>query len=74
MYNSVLPVIFGVKKYADSLVKIVKERNINVNFRTELVEVDHKNNLAIFEKLDEPGTFVKYNVSFQRLRESVGYL
>lgn len=63
IYNTFLPVIFGVKKYADSLMEVVKKRNIEVNFRTELVEVDYKNNLAIFEKLDTPGTFVKFNYS-----------
>jgi eukaryotic sulfide quinone oxidoreductase len=52
IYNTSLPVIFGVKKYADSLWKIVKERNIDVNLRTNLVEVLPGGRQAIFENLD----------------------
>jgi eukaryotic sulfide quinone oxidoreductase len=52
MYNTSLPVIFGVKHYADALWKIVKERNINVNLRTNLVEVLPGGKQAIFENLD----------------------
>jgi eukaryotic sulfide quinone oxidoreductase len=52
IYNTSLPVIFGVKKYADSLWKIVKERNIDVNLRTNLVEVLPGGKQAIFENLD----------------------
>ena len=33
VYYTALPVIFGVKKYADALWKVVKERGINVNLR-----------------------------------------
>lgn len=33
-----------------------------MNTRINLVEVDYKNNSAIFENLDEPGKFVKFNV------------
>lgn len=61
MYNTTLPVIFGVKKYAAVLMEVVKARDIQVNFRTNLVEVDYKNKVATFEKLDTPGTFVKFN-------------
>ena len=38
-YRSSLPVIFGVKKYADALWEVVKGRNINVNLRQNLIEV-----------------------------------
>jgi len=63
MYNTALPVIFGVKKYAAQLMKVATEKNIQLNFRTVLVEVDHEKNEAKFEKLDAPGTFVNYNYS-----------
>ena len=39
MYNTALPVIFGVKHYADALWKVVEKRNLKVNLRTNLVEV-----------------------------------
>ena len=38
-YRSSLAVIFGVKKYADALWEVCKERNINVNLRQHLIEV-----------------------------------
>jgi NADPH-dependent 2,4-dienoyl-CoA reductase/sulfur reductase-like enzyme len=51
-YNTALPVIFGVKHYADALTKVCKKRNIHVNTRTNLVEVNVDKNQAIFENLD----------------------
>ena len=38
-YHTSLPVLFGVKKYADRLWEIVKERDINVTLRSNLIEV-----------------------------------
>ncbi|KAG5877839.1 hypothetical protein JTB14_036974 [Gonioctena quinquepunctata] len=54
-YNTPLPVIFGVKKYADALWKVCRERKINVNLRSNLVEINPDKQVAIFENLDEPG-------------------
>lgn len=51
-YNSSLPVIFGVKHYADALWKVVEKRGINVNLRTNLVEVLPDGRQAVFENLD----------------------
>jgi sulfide:quinone oxidoreductase len=51
MYNSSLAVIFGVKHYAGPLAEICKRKGINVNLRTNLVEVTGRNT-AIFENLD----------------------
>lgn len=51
-YNTSLPVIFGVKKYADALWKVCNERNINVNTRTNLVAIDPDKNEATFQNLD----------------------
>jgi NADH dehydrogenase FAD-containing subunit len=42
------PGIFGVKKYADALTGIVKERNISTLFNHNLVSVDYQNNTATF--------------------------
>ncbi|XP_020286215.1 sulfide:quinone oxidoreductase, mitochondrial [Pseudomyrmex gracilis] len=55
MYNTALPVIFGVKKYADSLWSVCKQRNINVNLQTNLVKIDPEKKQATFEKLNSPG-------------------
>lgn len=52
IYNTSPGVIFGVKKYANSLLEIVKQRNIHVNYRQNLVEVRHNKREAIFEHLD----------------------
>ncbi|CAF1288026.1 unnamed protein product [Didymodactylos carnosus] len=57
IYNTSLPVIFAVKKYAAALMDIVKKRNIQLNTRLNLVEVKSKTKEAIFENLDKPGTF-----------------
>lgn len=56
MYNSALGVIFGVKKYADELLKVIDRKNIQVNFKRSLVEVDPVNRQAIFEVLEENRT------------------
>ena len=50
-YHTSLPVLFGVKKYADALWKIVEERNINVSLNSCLVEVLGDKKKAIFEDL-----------------------
>ncbi|SPP77457.1 sulfide:quinone oxidoreductase, mitochondrial [Drosophila guanche] len=54
-YNTALPVLFGVKHYADALWPICKKRNITVNTRRNLVEVRHAEDIAVFEDLDHPG-------------------
>lgn len=54
IYNTALPVIFGVKHYADALWPICKKRNIQVNTRRNLVEVKPDKDIAIFENLDKP--------------------
>lgn len=54
MFNTSLGVIFGVKKYADALQKVIRERNITVNFRHELIEVKPESKEAVFKLLDDP--------------------
>lgn len=54
VYNTSLPVLFGVKKYADVLWEIVKSRDIQVNLRHNLIEVKADTQEAIFENLDKP--------------------
>ncbi|KAI5100472.1 sulfide:quinone oxidoreductase, mitochondrial [Silurus meridionalis] len=55
IYNTSLPVLFGVKKYADALWEIVKKRDLNVNLRHNLIEVRADKYEAVFENLDKPG-------------------
>ncbi len=63
-YHTSLGVLFGVKKYADALWKIVEERDINVHLRSNLVEVKPDSREAIFQNLDklEELTIVKYEM------------
>lgn len=53
-YNTSLPVIFGVKKYADALWHVCQTRDIHVNLRTNLTKVNAETNEATFQNLDEP--------------------
>uniref|UniRef100_A0A3P8QSG5 Sulfide:quinone oxidoreductase, mitochondrial n=1 Tax=Astatotilapia calliptera TaxID=8154 RepID=A0A3P8QSG5_ASTCA len=55
IYNTSLPVIFGVKKYADSLWEIVKKRDLQINLRHNLIEVRADKQEAVFENLGKPG-------------------
>lgn len=55
MYNTSLPVLFGIKKYADSLWEIIKQRDLQVNLRQNLIEVRADKQEAVFENLDNPG-------------------
>lgn len=63
IYNTSLPVIFGVKKYADSLWDIVKQRDIKVNLRQNLIEVRADKQEAVFENLDKPGEITVFQVT-----------
>lgn len=56
MYNTALGVIFGVKKYADELLKVVDRKGIQLNYKHKLVEVDAANKQAFFEVLEENRT------------------
>ena len=53
MFNTSLTKIFGVQKYADALSKIVRDRNIRVNFQRNLVKIKPEKKEAMFEVLDE---------------------
>lgn len=54
IFNTSLGVIFGVKKYADALLQIIKERDITVNYRHNLIEVRPEKQEAVFQNLDNP--------------------
>eukprot|EP00096_Caligus_rogercresseyi_P012124 TRINITY_DN4994_c0_g1_i1.p1 TRINITY_DN4994_c0_g1~~TRINITY_DN4994_c0_g1_i1.p1 ORF type:complete len:434 (-),score=68.13 TRINITY_DN4994_c0_g1_i1:126-1427(-) len=53
-YHTSLPVLFGVKKYADSLWEVVNERGINVNLRSNLIELKPDSREAVFQNMDAP--------------------
>lgn len=55
--------IFGVKKYADALQKIIMERNLTVNYKQNLTEVRADKQEAVFENLDKPGETQVVSVS-----------
>lgn len=44
--------IFAVKKYADTLYRVIDRKEIDANFRQELVELKPESKEAIFENLD----------------------
>lgn len=54
IYNTALPVIFGVKYFADALWKVANERHIEVNLKTNLIEVQGDTNTAIFANVEHP--------------------
>ncbi|RNA43059.1 sulfide:quinone mitochondrial [Brachionus plicatilis] len=62
-YCTTIPAIFGVKKYAEALMEVVKKREIKLNTLTHLIEIDYKNKQAVFEKLDKPGTTFRLDYS-----------
>jgi len=53
LFTSAIDKIFTVKKYADSLWKIINERNIEVKLRHELVAIDARNKVATYKNLDD---------------------
>lgn len=62
IYNTSLPVIFGVKKYADALWEVCKTRNIKVNTQTCLVEVKGDDQEAVFVDLKNPDNKITQKV------------
>ncbi|KAL9985150.1 hypothetical protein ACROYT_G007520 [Oculina patagonica] len=53
MFNTSLDRIFGVKKYADALHKVVKDRDIQLNFKRNLFAIKPDSKEAVFEVLDD---------------------
>ncbi|XP_045771826.1 uncharacterized protein LOC123871862 [Maniola jurtina] len=65
-YNTCLPVIFGVKKYADVLLKIAERKKIKLNYKTVLKEVRPDKKEAVFftacEDKDKVTTTQRYDM------------
>ncbi|KAG9341291.1 hypothetical protein JZ751_019393 [Albula glossodonta] len=72
IYNTSLPVLFGIKKYADSLWDIVKNRDLTINLRHNLIEVRADRQEAVFEKLDSPGETVVYQYEMLHVTPPMG--
>ncbi|XP_059392439.1 sulfide:quinone oxidoreductase, mitochondrial-like isoform X3 [Carassius carassius] len=72
IYNTPLPKLFGVKKYADALWEIVKKRDININLRHNLIEVRADKQEAIFENLDKPGETKVYKYEMIHVTPPMG--
>lgn len=69
IFNSSLGGIFGVKKYAEALTKVIKEKDIQANFSHELIEVKPDTKEAIFRLLNQPeGATKTYRVLLQFYR------
>ncbi|MGE8203299.1 FAD/NAD(P)-binding oxidoreductase [Heyndrickxia sp. NPDC080065] len=47
-----LPTIFGVKRYADTLEKVVERKNIETQYRIDLIEIDAEKKKAMFKNID----------------------
>ncbi|KAL4237534.1 hypothetical protein ACF0H5_002248 [Mactra antiquata] len=64
-YQTSLPKIFGVPKYAERLAKVADRKNITVNTRRGLVSVDSTKKVATFDLLDsETGEQESFNYDF----------
>jgi len=71
-YHTSLGVLFGVKKYADALWDVVKESDINVNLRSNLIEVKPDSKEAVFQNLDKPEELTTVNYSMLHVTPPMG--
>ncbi|KAK2712155.1 sulfide:quinone oxidoreductase, mitochondrial-like isoform X1 [Artemia franciscana] len=71
-FNTSLGALFGVKKYADALWKIVEERKISVNLMHELVEVKPDTREAVFRLLNKPEETKTYKYSMLHITPPMG--
>jgi sulfide:quinone oxidoreductase len=75
-YNSAIGVIFGVKKYANELLKVVDRKGISLNFQHNLIEIIPDKKEAIFEILKEgqEGETKKFQYDFMHATPPMGPL
>ncbi|XP_043279337.1 sulfide:quinone oxidoreductase, mitochondrial isoform X2 [Venturia canescens] len=71
-YNTSLPVLFGVKKYADALWEVCRSRDIEVNLQRSLIEVRGSKREAIFQNLQNPEDIVVEQYSFLHVCPPMG--
>ncbi|KAH0619981.1 hypothetical protein JD844_014462 [Phrynosoma platyrhinos] len=72
IFNTALGVIFGVQKYADALLEIIKARDITVNYKHNLVEVRTDKQEAVFENLDKAGETEVYQYEMLHVTPPMG--
>lgn len=60
-------VIFGIKKYADELMKLVDKYHIDLHFKHDLVEVDGPNRVATFRVTAADGSTSEIKKTFKML-------
>ncbi|NXP85635.1 SQOR protein, partial [Passerina amoena] len=72
MFNTSLGVIFAVKKYADALLEIIKDKDIVVNYKRNLIEVRADKQEAVFENLDKPGETEVYQYEMLHVTPPMG--
>lgn len=65
MFNTSLEKIFGVKKYADALTKIVEKRDIKLNLKRNLVSINPEKKEAVFEVPDDTNSEKKLLETYQ---------
>ncbi|XP_013411642.1 sulfide:quinone oxidoreductase, mitochondrial [Lingula anatina] len=58
-YNTAMGVMLGAPKYAEVLRGVCEKRGIQVNFKTNLVEVNPEKKEAVFMKLETGETYVQ---------------
>ncbi len=63
-YLSGASVIFGVKEYAETLTKVVKDGNIQTHFGVNVIEVDGNNKKVFYEEKDVNGVAVVKEINF----------
>lgn len=56
------PRIFGVEKYRLALEKVVRKKGINTKFEHTLIEVRHKDNIAVFSRPDGQQVELSYDM------------
>ncbi|KAG2237585.1 hypothetical protein BDF21DRAFT_443212 [Thamnidium elegans] len=64
IYNTAAGKIFGVDHYGKVLQKLADERDINVNFQHELIEIDANNHQAIFKNNANGGEVKSFEYDF----------
>jgi sulfide:quinone oxidoreductase len=60
-------VIFGIKKYADELMKMVNKYNIKLSFKHDLIAVDGEKKIAIFKVTDANGVSTEVRRHFDMI-------
>lgn len=71
VYASALPTIFGCKYFADALWKVASERQVDVNLKTNLIEVQGHKNTAIFANVDNPNEKSSVEVGMDYLQNLI---